>query len=298
MNLGFIGLGNMGNPMASNLIKAGHKLTVHDLRRESAVNLLEMGADWADTPRDAATGNEVVFTSLPGPREVDAVVLGEGGVLEGTVQGSIYVDLSTNSPNAIRNVHRICAEKGVAVLDAPVSGGVTGAAAGTLALMVGGDEAVFHRIRPALDAMGGHVAYCGAIGAGMIVKLCNNLVSMGNGVLLAEALTMGVKAGVELSVLADVLSNGSGASYRLASSFCNTLFTDNHEPGFALGLAAKDVRLATDLGRELGVPMDLSNLVDQRHVEAMFRGWGGLDSVVVAYLQEERAGVQLRIPGM
>ena len=298
MNLGFIGLGNMGNPMAANLIKAGHKVTVHDLRREAATNLLEMGADWADAPRDTVPGNEVVFTSLPGPKEVDAVVLGEGGVLEGAREGSIYVDLSTNSPNAIRRVHQICAEKGVAVMDAPVSGGVTGAAAGSLALMVGGDEAVFNRIRPALEAMGSHVVHCGAIGAGMIVKLCNNLVSMGNGVLLAEALTMGVKAGVDLAVLADVMSNSSGASYRLTNSFCNSLFKGNTEPGFATALAAKDVRLATDLGRELGVPMDLSNLVDQRHVEALFRGWGALDSIAVAYLQEEKAGVQLRIPGL
>ena len=298
MNLGFIGLGNMGNPMASNLIKAGHKVTVHDLRRESATNLLEMGADWADTPKDTVPGNEIVFTSLPGPREVDAVMLGESGVLEGATEGSIYVDLSTNSPNAIRRVHEICAERNVIVMDAPVSGGVTGATAGTLALMVGGDEAVFDRIKPALDAIGSHVVYCGAIGAGMIVKLCNNLVSMGNGVLLAEALTLGVKAGVGLAVLADVMSNSSGASYRLTSSFYKSLFKGNTKPGFATALAAKDVRLATDLGRELGIPMDLSNLVDQRHVEALFRGWGPLDSIVVAYLQEEKAGVQLRIPGM
>ena len=298
MNLGFIGLGNMGNPMASNLIKAGHKVTVHDLRRESATNLLEMGADWADTPKDTVPGNEIVFTSLPGPRAVDAVVLGESGVLEGATEGSIYVDLSTNSPNAIRRVHEICAERNVIVMDAPVSGGVTGATAGTLALMVGGDEAVFDRIKPALDAIGSHVVYCGAIGAGMIVKLCNNLVSMGNGVLLAEALTLGVKAGVGLAVLADVMSNSSGASYRLTSSFYKSLFKGNTKPGFATARAAKDVRLATDLGRELGIPMDLSNLVDQRHVEALFRGWGPLDSIVVAYLQEEKAGVQLRIPGM
>ena len=298
MNLGFIGLGNMGNPMAANFIKAGHKVTVHDLRRASATNLLEMGADWADTPKDTVPGNEIIFTSLPGPKEVDAVVLGDSGVLEGTTEGSIYVDLSTNSPNAIRRVHEICAERRVIVMDAPVSGGVAGATAGTLALMVGGDEAVFNRIKPTLEAIGSHVVYCGAIGAGMIVKLCNNLVSMGNGILLAEALTLGVKAGVDLAVLADVMSNSSGASYRLTNSFYNSLFKGNTQPGFATALAAKDVRLATDLGRELGIPMDLSNLVDQRHVEALFRGWGPLDSIAVAYLQEEKAGVQLRIPGM
>lgn len=140
MKVGFIGVGNMGNPMATNLVKAGHELTVHDLRRESATNLLEMGAKWADTPRDVVPGNEVVFTSLPVPRDVEAVVLGENGIMESAGPGSVYMDLSTNSPTTIRRIHDICAEKGVTVLDAPVSGGVYGAAAGTLAVMVGGEK--------------------------------------------------------------------------------------------------------------------------------------------------------------
>ena len=298
MKVGFIGTGNMGNSMAGNLIKAGYKLTVHDLRREAATNLLEMGADWADSPKDVVPGSEIVFTSLPGPREVDAVVLGDNGVLEGASEGSIYVDLSTNSPTAIRRIHQVCADRKVIVLDAPVSGGVYGAAAGTLAVMVGGDEAVFNRVKPALDAIGSHVVYCGPIGAGMIVKICNNLVSMGTGVLLAEALTLGVKAGVDLAVLADVMANSSGSCRRLTEKFSRFLFKGNTEPGFATSLAAKDVRLATDLGRELGIPMDVSNIVDQRHVEALVRGWGAQDSDAVARLQEEKAGVQLRIPGV
>ena len=135
MKLGFIGTGNMGNPMAANLIRAGHQLTVHDLRREAATNLLEMGAQWVDSPKEAVPGNEVVFTSLPVPRDVEAVVLGENGILEGAAESSteslIYVDLSTNSPTVVRRLHQVCAEKGVIVLDAPVSGGVYGAAAAT-----------------------------------------------------------------------------------------------------------------------------------------------------------------------
>ncbi len=298
MKIGFIGTGNMGNPMAGNLIKAGHKLTIHDLRREAATNLLEMGATWADSPKDTVSGNEVVFTSLPLPRDVDAVVLGEKGILEGATSGSIYVDLSTNSPTAIRRIHQLGQEKGVTVLDAPVSGGVYGAAAGSLAVMVGGDKATFDRIKPALDAIGGHVVYCGPIGSGMVVKICNNLISMGTGVLLAEALSLGVKAGTDLAVLADVISNSSGGCRRITEKFPRYLFKGNFEPGFAVALAAKDVRLATDLGRELGIPMDVSNIVDQRYVEALFRGWGPRDSDAVATLQEEKAGVQLRIPGV
>ena len=298
MKIGFIGTGNMGNPMASNLVKAGHQLTVHDLKREAATNLLEMGATWAAPPREAVPGNEVVFTSLPTPKDVEAVVLGENGILEGATPGSLYVDLSTNSPTVIRRIHQLCQGKGVIVMDAPVSGGVYGASAGTLAVMVGGDEAIFNRIKPVLDSVGSHVIYCGPIGSGMICKICNNLISMGSAVLLAEALTLGVKAGVDLATLADVIANSSGSCRRLTERFSRFLFKGNFEPGFATNLAAKDLRLATDLGRELGIPMEVSNIVDQRHVEALVRGWGSQDSDAVAKIQEEKAGIQLRIPGV
>ena len=296
MKLGFIGTGNMGNPMAANLIRAGHQVTVHDLRREAATNLLEMGAEWADSPREAVPGNEAVLTSLPVPRDVEAVVLGENGILEGAASGSVVFDLSTNSPTVVRRLNQVCAERGVTLLDSPVSGGVYGAAAGTLAVMVGGDRSVFDRFEGVLGAIGSHVVYCGPVGNGSVCKICNNLMSMGTGVLLAEALTLGVKAGVDLAILADAITNSSGSSRRLTEKFPRYLFQGNFEPGFATALAAKDVRLATDLGREYGVPMDLSNLVDQRHVEAMFRGWGPEDSDAVARIQEEKAGVQLRLP--
>ena len=296
MKIGFVGAGNMGNPMAANLIKAGHQLTVHDLRRESATNLLEMGAHWADTPREAAHGSQVVFTSLPGPRDVEAVALGEQGILEGSARGSVYVDLSTNSATVIRRIHQAFQEKGITVLDAPVSGGVWGAERATLTVMVGGDEKTFNGIKSALEAIGSNVIYCGAIGSGMVCKVCNNLVSMGTAVLLSETLTLGMKAGVDLAVLADVIGKSSGSSRRLTDTFPRYLFKGNFQPGFALALAAKDVRLATDLGRELGVPMELSNLVDQRYVEALGRGWGPQASDIIATLQEEKAGVQLRLP--
>ena len=295
MKVGFIGLGNMGNPMATNLVNAGHELVVHDLRREAATNLLEMGATWADTPKEAVPGRDVVFTSLPVPRDVEAVVLGENGILEGASSDTVYMDLSTNSPTAIRRIHDMCAEKGVTVLDAPVSGGTYGAAAATLAVMVGGDKSVYDRMKPTLDAIGSHVVYCGPIGNGMVCKICNNLLSMGIGVLMTEALTMGVKAGVDLATLADVIANSTGGNKRLTDKFPRFLFKGNFEPGFATALAAKDVRLATDLGREYGIPMELSNLVDQRHVEAMFRGWGPEDSAAVSKIQEEKSGVQLRL---
>ena len=296
MKVGFIGTGNMGNPMAVNLVKGGHDVTVHELRREAATNLLEMGAHWAGSPKEATAGSEIVFTSLPGPRDVDAVALGEDGIMEGAVPGSIHIDLSTNSPTAIRRLHQVCGEKSVIVMDAPVSGGVFGAAAGTLAVMVGCDRAVFDRVKPTLDSIGTHVVYCGPIGNGAVCKLCNNLLSMGIGMMLTEALTLGVKAGVDLAVLADVITNSSGGCKRLTEKSPRYLFKGNFEPGFATALAAKDVRLATELGREYGIPLELSNLVDQRHVEALLRGWGPEDSDAVSKIQEEKAGVQLRLP--
>ncbi len=296
MKLGFIGTGNMGNPMAANLIKAGHQVTVHDLRREAATNLLELGANWADSPKEAVPGNEVVFTSLPVPRDVEAVVLGENGILEGASSGQVFFDLSTNSPTMVRRLHDECAARGVTLMDSPVSGGTYGAAAGTLAVMVGGDKATFDRFKPTLEAIGTHVVYCGGIGNGAVCKICNNLMSMGTGALLAEALTLGVKAGVDLATLADVINNSTGGSKRLADKFPRFLFKGNFEPGFATALAAKDVRLATDLGREYGIPMELSNMVDQLHVEALARGWGPEDSDAVAKIQEEKSGVQLRLP--
>ena len=225
-------------------------------------------------------------------------MLGEQGVFEGSSPTTVYMDLSTNSPTTIRRIHDLGAERGVTVLDAPVSGGVYGAAAATLAVMVGGDRAVYDRMKPTLDAIGSHVVYCGPIGNGMVCKICNNLLSMGIGVLMTEALTMGVKAGVDLATLADVIANSSGGNRRLVEKFPRYLFKGNFEPGFATALAAKDVRLATDLGREYGIPMELSNLIDQRHVEAMFRGWGSEDSDAVARIQEEKAGVQLRLPNV
>lgn len=295
MKIGFIGTGNMGNPMATNLMKAGHELLVYDLRKEATENLVATGATRIETPRDIAGQVEVAFTSLPLPKNVEEVALGEEGILAGAHPGLIYADLSTNSPTVIRRIHARFAEKGITVLDAPVSGGVYGAAAATLAVMVGGDKAAYERIKPALDAIGSHVVYCGDIGNGMVTKICNNLVSMGTGVLLSEALTVGVKAGVDLAVLADAIANSSGSCRRLTEKFSRFLFKGNFEPGFAVALAAKDVALATELGREYGIPMAVADLVDQEHQEAMRRGWGPQDSDAVSKLQEERSGIQLRL---
>ena len=209
MRIGFIGLGNMGGPMALNVLRAGHTMVVMDLRPELAKPHLAAGAQWADTPRAVAAASEIVFTSLPGPREVEAVALGAGGILEGAARGAVYVDLSTNSVSLVRRLHRVFAERGVDVLDAPVSGGVPGARNAKLAVLVGGDEAVYQRVKPVLDAIGDKVTRIGEIGCGTIAKLVHNTISVCARMAIAEGLTLGVKAGVDPDVLLDALQKSS-----------------------------------------------------------------------------------------
>jgi 3-hydroxyisobutyrate dehydrogenase len=293
--LGFIGTGNMGRHMARHLIEAGYPLTVHDARRGATGPLVELGAVWADSPAEVAKGSEVVFTSLPGPAEVDGVALGKGGVLATLDPGKVYVDLSTNAPTSIRKIHAAGAERGVQVLDAPVSGGVRGAETGRLAVMVGGEEATFERCKPMLEAIGDQVVYCGGAGNGSVTKLVNNMISLSLNMLLGEALSLGVKAGVDLETLVEVIQGSSGMTRKMGFSYPDYLFRGNFEPGFALDLGAKDLRLGTALAREIGIPLDFANLAEQRFIEAQSRGWGKEHADAVVKLIEERAGVELRL---
>lgn len=296
MRVGFIGLGNMGGPMALNILRAGHTMVVSDLRHELAKPHLAQGAAWADTPGAVARASEVVFTSLPGPREVEAVALGTGGILEGTARGTVYVDLSTNSATLIRKIHGVYAQRGVDVLDAPVSGGVPGARSGKLAVLVGGDEAVYRRVKPVLDAIGDKVMRVGEIGCGTVAKLVHNMVSACSRMAIAEGMTLGVKAGVAPEVLLDALSKGSfGQGRVLKDMIPNIVFPGAFDTAnFALKLLRKDVGLATELGREYHVPMMIAALAEQQLEEALRRGWGDKDSNALFCLQEERAGVELR----
>ncbi|HEX2171592.1 MAG TPA: NAD(P)-dependent oxidoreductase [Dehalococcoidia bacterium] len=298
MRVGFIGLGNMGGPMAMNVLKAGHSLVVHDLRREIAIPLLEGGATWADSPKTLAEASEVIMTSLPGPREMEAVALGPDGILAGAAKDAVYIDLTTNSPTLVRRVAEQFEAQGVRMLDAPVSGGTTGAADRNLAVMVGGDEAVYERCKSVLDAIGTKVFYTGGIGNGQVAKLVHNCASNVARMGLGECFAMGVKAGVPLEPLWEAVSRGAlGGMLTLHHGLPSTLFRDQLDPpSFALELARKDVGLATALGREINAPMPFSNLAEQFLIEALNRGWGKLDSNVVLKLVEERAGVQLRFP--
>ena len=300
MKIGFIGLGTMGGGMAANVLKAGYELVAHDIRREAATPLLENGASWADTPAELAAECDVVLTSLPGPREVEAVALGDGGVLEGMRAGGVYIDMSTSSPMLIRSIAERFADKGASVLDAPVSGGPVGARTGRLAVMVGGDRDVYERVKPALDAIGDRVGYIGGVGSGSIAKLMHNCIGYGLQTIVAECLTLGVKAGVDAAPLFEAICNGSvGRGSTFANTYPNTYLAGNFDPpSFALRLAHKDVGLALELAREYGVPMSVGSIAYQEMTAALNRGWADKDSRIAMLLQEERAGgVEVRVDG-
>jgi len=297
MKIGFIGLGTMGRHMASNLMKAGHELVVHDVRREAAAPHLHAGARWADAPRAVGEATEVVFTSLPGPPEVEAVALGADGLLAGLAAGNVYFDLSTNAPALVRRIHEVFTARGIHMLDAPVSGGPRGAETKKLALWVGGDETVFTRYKPVLDAIGDQAYYVGPIGAGSVAKLVHNCAGYVIQTALAEVFTLGVKAGVDPLALFKAVRQGARGRSRTFDSLVDQFLPGKFEPAsFALRLAHKDVTLATALGREHRVPMKLANVTLEELTEALNRGWGERDSRVAMLLQEERAGVEIRVP--
>jgi 3-hydroxyisobutyrate dehydrogenase len=293
MRVGFIGLGTMGGSMALNVKKGGYELIVHDLRREAAEPHLKAGAAWAEGVHALGEVADIVFTSLPGPADAEAV--GEE-LLASMRLGVPWFDLTTNSPTVVRRIHARFAAKGIPMLDAPVSGGPHGAKSGKLALLVGGDRAVFDRYRAVLDAIGDQVIYIGAIGAGSVAKLVHNCAGYAIQTALAEVFTLGVKAGVdplELWAAVRQCSLGRQRTFdRLGRQFLQGVFDP---PDFALKLALKDVTLATELGRELGVPMRVASLTHAEMAEALNRGWGERDSRIPMLLQEERAGVEIRV---
>jgi 3-hydroxyisobutyrate dehydrogenase len=293
--IGFIGLGTMGAGMARNFQKAGHPLVVHDVRRAAADPFVAAGAVWADNPAAVAHGAAIVFTSLPGPPEMESVVFGEGGLLSAARPGSVYFDLSTNSLSLVKRVHAAYAERGAHMLDAPVSGGPTGAATGKLALWIGGEAAVFKAHEKLLAAIGDQVSYIGPIGSGTIAKLVHNCAGYAVNTAMAEVVTLGVKAGLDPLELWRAIRQGAVGRRRTFDTLAGNFLVGKFDPpNFMLKLAHKDVSLATALGRELGVPMRLANLTLEEMTEAMGRGWGNLDSRVAMTLETERAGIEIK----
>jgi len=297
MRLAFIGLGMMGSRMVANLQKGSYDLVVHDVRREAGEPALARGARWAETPADAARQADVVLTSLPGPREVEQVALGEHGIISGAQSGTIYADLSTSSPTLIRRIADVLGERGVRVSDAPVSGGIAGAENATLQIMVGGPAALFEELKPVLSVLGDKVSYMGEIGSGEIAKLVHNQIALVVAQAVAEGLTLGVKAGIEPERLLEAIRGGAygRGGGGVGQGIENIIFKKAWDtPRFMLALARKDLGLATDLASEVGVPMPLAAVAEQALIECLNRGWGAKDMTAAWALQEERAHVEVR----
>jgi len=296
MKIGFIGLGTMGASMALNCrTKGGYDMIVNDLRRDAAGPHLEHGAKWANSAREVGEASDVVLTSLPGPKEVQAV--GEE-LIAVMKKGSVWFDLSTNSPTVVRKLAERFAAKGIALLDAPVSGGPVGAKSGQLALYVGGDKAAYDKHKAVLDSIGDQAMYIGPSGAGTVAKLVHNCMGYAILAVEAEVFSMGVKAGVEPLALWSAIRQGAFGRKRTFDRLGEQFLMQKWDPpSFALELAHKDVTLATEVGREFHVPMKLANTVLQEMTEAMnHEGWPKRDSRIFMQLQTQRAGVNIKLP--
>ena len=296
MKVGFIGIGTMGGHMAYNLCKAEYEVMVNDLNRDLSKRHVEVGATWADSVKEIALKNDVIMTSLPGPKEVQAVALGPDGLLANMKPGQVWFDLSTNSVTVVRALHAEFAKKGIQMLDAPVSGGPKGAKSGKMALLVGGDKATFDKYRKVLDAIGDQIFYIGNSGDGTVAKLVHNAAGYAVQAAIAELMTMGVKAGVDPVQLWAAIRQCSLGRQRTFDRMGNQFMQNKFDPpDFALKLAHKDVTLATELAREIGVPMKMAALTHAEMTEALNRGWGNLDSRSFLMLQKERAGVKIEV---
>jgi 3-hydroxyisobutyrate dehydrogenase-like beta-hydroxyacid dehydrogenase len=267
--VGFIGLGTMGAPMARNLLAAGYRLVVHDVRPEAGDALVAAGAERADEPRRLAAVSDLVLVALPGPEQVTAVADGPAGLLAGARPGTYVIDVSTSTPECVRTLAARAAPHGVRVVDAPLSGGVRGARKGTLTIMVGGSEEDFAACRPVLDVLGEHVIHVGPTGSGHVTKLVNNLMGISNAIASMEAVAMGVAAGVDATKLLQVVNLGTGASHMTRTLYPFLILNRNFEPvRFSTELAIKDVRLALGLADEVGLPVTVGRAVYRALVEA------------------------------
>ena len=291
MKVGFIGTGHMGNPITRHLLNAGHDVTVFDKRQEATANLIELGAVWGETPAGVAGASEVVFTSLPGPPEVDDAVLGENGILDGARTGMLHVDLSSNLPSAVKRLSRIEAARGVDFMDAPLSGMVIGAEEGTLTIFVGAEEATLNRARPLLESFGKNIFHVGPVGSGNILKLTNNMMIHASSLLVQEALAIGVKAGIDPEKLYEIWNVSS--SSRFVQGIPRLLERNFDNPSFTLALTAKDVGLCVEAAREMNVPTTVAAAASQVYVRSMARGLGDKLMSATLITIEEEAGVKI-----
>ena len=294
--IGFIGLGIMGKPMARNLLRAGYALVVYNRSSAPARELAAEGAEAVDSPRSVAERSDVIITMLPDSPQVQDVVAGPGGVLDGASEGALLIDMSTISPVVTQELARAAHERGVAMLDAPVSGGDVGAQQGTLSIMVGGREEDFRRAEPIFHALGKTVVHAGSHGAGQVVKACNQIVVALTIEAVSEALVLGSKAGVDPAVILSVLSGGL-AGNRVMEVRRSNFLEHNFAPGFKVDLHHKDLGIALATGRTYGVPLPVTALVDQMLLGLKVKGQGALDHTALLTVIEEGAQHTIGAPG-
>src|SRR5215216_3662825 len=288
--VGFIGLGIMGKPMAENLIESGYDLVVYNRTREKAEEL--DGATVAESPKEVAEQSDVIITMLPDSPQVEEILAGEGGVLEGVRDGALIVDMSTISPVVTEELSERAQAKGASMLDAPVSGGDVGAIEGTLAIMVGGDEEDFERALPLFEVMGAAVTHVGPTGAGQVVKAANQIVVALTIEAVSEALGLGSKGGVAPEKILDVLGGGL-AGNKVMEAKREKLLEHSFDPGFRIELHHKDLGIALAAGREYGATLPVTSVVDQMLQELEVRGKGDLDHSAILTLIEESSAHEI-----
>lgn len=296
MKIGFIGLGNIGSVMAKNLVKEGYALVIHDINRSAGEELLEMGAQWADTPMAVGQAGDTIITSLPGPPQIKAVMEGENGLLSGFSSKNTWIDMSTTDNHEVKRLSELAKEKGVPMLEAPVTGGLTLAKAGGITILVGGDKKVFEAQLPVLKVIGGKIVYIGPIGSASIAKVITNLLALGHLLLAGEAFMLGKAAGLDLSALFEGINASSGASYTIEKEI-PLVFNGSYDVGFSMALTCKDLGLNMDLARKLGVPMELGALVEQIFIKAKAQYGDDANSTQAIKLLEDSIHSYIREPG-
>jgi len=296
MHYGFIGLGHLGAHLAANLLRSGFEITVHDLNRTVARDLLAAGARWADSPRDAAATSDSLITCLPSPATSTAVMTGDNGALEAIPPGGAWIEMSTNDLHEIRRIAALAEKRDVAVLEAPVTGGVHRAEAGEITVLVGGEETAYRAHLPAFEAMGGKVLHMGELGSASVIKVITNMLAFIHLVAAGEALMLANQAGLDLRQAFEAIRASSGNSF-VHETESQVILNGSYDIGFTLDLACKDSGFATRLGREFGVPLKLAGLVEQLLIEARAKYGGDAWSPKVVKLLEDAVGAELRAPG-
>ena len=294
--LGFIGIGNLGMHLAGSLLRAGYALTIFDLNKAAAKTLLAAGARWADSPAEVGKASDTVFTCLPSSKAVSAVVSADNGVLAGLAAGGTWIDMSTNDREETIRLSALAAAKGIAALEAPVTGGVHKAAAGDITVLVGGDQKVFEAHLPMLQAMGGEIIYMGPLGSAAVIKVITNMLAFINLVAVGEALMLAKRGGLDLAQSFHAIKASSGNSF-VHETEGQLVLNGSYNINFTMDLACKDLGFATQLGRNFGVPLEVAGLVEQTFIRARSQYGGGAWSSQVVKLLEDAMSTDLRAPG-